>query len=132
MINVQSLKHEKGISLLEVLATISLLAMVALGTTANTIFAFQTNKRTQISNFAHNLAMAKIEEFAGIDVSTLDDSDDSVESNILVAGLTLSFTRTTNVTVNADNSRSVAVTVRCNDPKFTGTSSYTSTFALLE
>ena len=125
-------KNQAGLSIIEVLVSISLLSMVALATAGNTIVALKANKRTMVTNILHNLAIAKVEEFAGQDASQIDDSDDSTETSVTTAGTNLTFRRITQVTIGADGARTVDVTVSCNDPMYTSTASYSATFAVLE
>lgn len=117
---------------MEVMVSIVLLAIVGLANTGSLITGLQANKRTEVTNHLHNLAISKIEEFAGIDVIQIDASDSTTENNLTTAGTNLTFTRITNVVVNADGSRTVSVTVTCNSDRFNGQASYTSTFALFE
>ncbi|MCO6430874.1 MAG: hypothetical protein J5J00_08430 [Deltaproteobacteria bacterium] len=121
-----------GLSIIEVLVAMVLLGLVGLATAGSTISGLQANKRTEVTNFLHNIAISKIEEFAGMDVAQIDDGDDATETSVTTAGTNLTFTRVTEVTVKADQSRDVMVTVSCNDPRFTSTASYSSTFVLFE
>ena len=128
----QKLSKQRGVSLIEALASMSLFALVGLGLTGNTIYALKINKFTEVNNTIHNIAMSKIEEFAAVDASTLDDSDDSTESSVTTPGSNFTFRRVSNITVNAGGTRSIAVTVSCNDPRYASTKTYNATFAVWE
>ena len=116
--------------MLEIIAAMALFGLVALGITSNTMYALQINKMTEVSNTIQNLAMSKIEEFAGVNAATLDDGNDATETNVAVPGSKLTYTRITNITVNADNTRTVEVTVSCNNPRYKSTKTYRATFAV--
>lgn len=126
------MNNQKGFSVIEILVAILLLGMVALANAGSTITGLQANKRTEVSNILNNLAIAKIEEFAGLDVAQIDPSDGGTESNVTTPGTNLTFTRETTVTIKPDLSRDVSVNVTCNDPRFNATATYASTFVLFE
>lgn len=123
---------QRGVGLIEVLVSISLISILGAGLAMNTIVSYRANKIIEVGNAAHNLAIQKIEEFAGIDAVDLDDADDLTENSVVYSGLSMTFTRVTNVTVNANNTRQVDVTVTCNNTLFDTPVNYRATFSVWE
>jgi hypothetical protein len=103
-----------------------------MGFAMNTIVSLRANKIVEVGNALHNLAIQRIEEYAGVDAANLSDADDQTENNLTYGNMDLTFTRVTNVTIDADNTRKVDVTVTCNSTIFNSSVSYSSTFALWE
>lgn len=109
---------EAGFSLIEVLVSISIFAIASLGSYLSITTGLNVAKHTEVHYAASSLASSKLEEIASRDINSVDSSLNEVTHNVTWAGLDLTFTRTTVVTVNADDSRTVSVTVSCDHPKF--------------
>jgi prepilin-type N-terminal cleavage/methylation domain-containing protein len=121
--------EEEGFALVEVLVSITILAIISLGVTKNLVAALRTAKFTELNHAASSLAISKVEELAAVDVNSLDSSYSGTESAVSWTGLNISFTRQTTVTVNADESRTVAVVVSSNNPRMTTSVDFSTTFA---
>lgn len=106
-------QSQSGFSLIELMASVSLLAIVSVGsiqafTTAATIIRGSDRYSVQ-----SQLALNKLEEFAAIPASNLA-AGESIEKNLKVRGMT--FDRTTQVASFADGKRQVTITVAAVDP----------------
>jgi len=123
---------ERGMGLFEVLLALALISIGSLALAANTIGALQIAKKTTINHAASNLALSKIEELSAYDPKDIDGSFNSIENSIAVPGLNVTFKRTTVVAVNADNTRTVTVTVQSNSNAVKTGASFSTTFALWE
>lgn len=100
---------ERGFSIVEVLVSISILAVVGLSIASSTINSYVFLKRSFRSSLASQLALDKLELLATVNPDTLTTANNSTETNLKRDSVT--FTRTTTITVNADNSRTVSVSV---------------------
>jgi prepilin-type N-terminal cleavage/methylation domain-containing protein len=104
------MKHgERGVSMVEVLVAISILAISGLAVTQSTIRSFATLNQSYRTSVASQIALDKIESFAQQDPSTIQTS--SNESNNSVTHSGLQFLRSTSVAVNSDGSRTITVSV---------------------
>ena len=130
LVHLQRPGGEGGISLIEVLVALVLIGLMSVGISANSISSFQIMKKTEINNAASNLALSKVEQLSAIRVSDLDSSYDAVETNLGVTGMNATFTRTTTITVNADQSRTVEVKVESNSFKLGTSIVFTTTFSM--
>ena len=101
--------NEHGAALLDVLIALVLISLISAGLTLNSITASQALLKLQRKIYSQQLAQSKLEEFAMIDPSLLDDSYDDLELGVQAEGI--DFVRQVDVTVNADGSRSVEVSV---------------------
>lgn len=120
--------NEKGFSLIEVLVGFSILSVVALNITYSSILSYKITKRNIRNSIASQLAHERMEDLAAVSPANLGDTYDETESDLEVENI--SFTRVTEVTVNADNSRSVTVTVTANAEELGGAAEVSNTFAL--
>ncbi len=126
------LNEEAGFALVEALVSILIMAVISLGIAQNLIGALRTAKFTEVNHAASSLAISKMEELAAIDVSALNASHSSSESSVTWPGLDISFSRDTTVVVNADESRTVDVTVTSNSSKVSTSVDFSTTFATWE
>lgn len=122
------MRSEAGFSIMEVMVAVVILALVGLASAKNSIMSMSTFKRSMRNSIAMQLAVEKLEELGSVNPTTLDNSDDSTEANVVEDNIT--FTRVTQVTQNADESRTVTVTVNANDADLGGTYEVTNTFPL--
>lgn len=126
----------KGFTLVEVLVSAGLLAVIALGVGTNIITTFMVHKTVLVNEALNDLATEKIETYSSVNPLEMDDSnyDDSEPDggNTLTVGYlsnNITFSRSTDVVVNADDSRSIIVNVTCLHPLFSGKSvTKTTTF----
>ena len=119
---------QAGFSLLEVLTGISILLVMSLGVAQSSIMSLSTYKRTVRHSLAQQLAIEKLEEFAHKNPTTYDASDSATENNLIESYV--KFDRTTTITVGADGSRTVLVTVVAAKSDLGGYASYQSNFPL--
>lgn len=118
-----------GFSLIEVLVSISILSIVALGIGAGMIVGLKTYKKAQVNAALRTLAKEQLETMAGINPQEIDDTYDDNETGLTVSSISnMTFSRETDVTVNADNSRTVVVTVASEHSGFTKQLLMQSTF----
>jgi len=123
---------ESGFSLIEIMMSILILAVISLAVSSNLIAALRTAKFTQVNHAASSLAISKVEELAAIDTLNLDASYNATETSVAWPDFNINFTRTVVVTVNADESRTIDVTVVSNADKVPTTVEFTTTFAMWE
>ena len=119
------IKSEVGISLVEVLTSCSLFAMLALSMANAVITMHLTRGRTYHNSIASQLAIEGIENFQSLDPSTINASN-SASSTIARNGI--SFLRAVTITVNADQSRTINVSVTCPGCKLGGQAIVTNNF----
>lgn len=103
--------HAAGFSLMEVLVAIVIFGIAGLAMTSNAVVGFRFQKSTELGLLAKNLAVSKAEELSGVFLDDLDNSYDLTENNLTVTGHRIPFTRVTDVTIEADGSRTIDVTV---------------------
>jgi|GEM_PF-2595180 len=123
---------ESGLSLMEILVAIVLLGIMASAGISNLIVALRTAKYTEVNFAANSLAISKVEEISAIDVSALNASYNETEPDVPWSDLNLTFTRTTTISVNDDDSRTIDVSVVSNSPDVTTDVSFSTTLALWE
>lgn len=117
-----------GFGIIECLIAVTILAIVALGATYNTMYSISNSKRAMRSQVALELAESRMEGLAATDPSTLDSTDNSSETGL--HSMNVSFSRQTTVVVNADGSRTVTVVVSPTNSSLVGSHTLTSTFLL--
>ncbi len=125
---VLSRRNERGLSLIESLVAITILAVLGLSITYNTIYSYRITLRNIRYSVAAQLALERIEQLAARD--PIGISSDNNENESLMRNGNMEFVRTTVVTINADNSRTVRVDVVAADESLGGRSSLSNTFAL--
>ncbi len=103
--------------------------IVSLGLAGNTIGAIRIVKKTTVNYAASNLALSKIEQFAALDPTDLDESMSGVENAVTVPGLGISFQRETTVVSNADDTKTVTVVVKSNSRAVPTKAEFRTTFA---
>lgn len=128
----ETLRRDEGVTLMEVLVAITLVAIMAAAGISNLMVALRTAKHTEVNYAANTLAISKVEELAAVDVSALDSSYNGTESSVSWNDLNITFTRVTTVTVNADSSRTLSVDVSSNSDSVPTSVNFTTTFALWE
>lgn len=119
---------EGGFSLVEVMVAILILSVISLGSAYCTIMSLKVEKRNVRNAVAQELAVQKMEELAAMNPSSLSSANSVTESNVTYKNI--SYTRTTSISVNADNSRSITVTVNGNNSSLGGSASISTTYAL--
>lgn len=124
--------NEEGFSIIEVVVSIMIIASMSLGILSNILMALHSDKLVEVNQAAYNLALSKVEQFAAIKPSQLDASDDQSETGVAVSGMNITFARSAQVTVNADNSRTIQVDVSSERSNLATSVSYTTTFAVWE
>ena len=124
-------KKEFGGTLVEVLATVTILAFAAGTVGTSVITSLRIYKKSQVSAGAHTLGIQKIEQLSIVNRNALDDSYDESESNLVISTVdNLTFTRTVDVTVNSDNSKTVDVVVVSNNLNLPVSATYSTTFSV--
>lgn len=115
------LKHflnQQGIGIVEALGAISISSILILGLLQVQILAYKSSKKTFNEFVATRLAYEKLEDLKLQNPSTLDSSDNQVETGLTRESAT--FIRTTNISINADRSRTIVISVQ-NDYQTLGT-----------
>lgn len=128
------LQHEDegGFTILSVLVAVVLLAVVSLALSRNTMSSLRIMRLTEVNNAASNLAVSKIEEIAANDAANIDASLSDVENPLAYPGMSVTFTRTTNVVVNADNTRTISVQVASNHSALPTTVNFSTALSVWE
>lgn len=113
-------KNQAGITLIEIIVSISILAIIALALESNILTTVRNHKTIQVISALNNLAIGKLEEYGAVNPQDMDSSShDSTETGLTVSYLSgFTFTRVTDVTQNADDTRTVIVTVTSNHPAY--------------
>ena len=130
--NTCQFNSESGLGLIEIIASISILTIVGFGISMSLVTGIRVHKHTQINYAARSLAVSRLEEYAAIETTELDDNYDDSETGITTAGTTITFARVTNVTVNSDDSRTVEVTVSSENHLIDTSVNFVTTFAVWE
>lgn len=125
-------RGECGISLVETLVSLLLTMIASLALVNSFVTSMRVAKLTEVHYAASTLAASRIEEMAAIDVSSLSSSNNSSEPILVYPGMNISFSRQTTITINADNSRTVAVQVSSNSEVLPTTVSFGTTLARWE
>lgn len=110
--------NEKGVGLIEAIGALSISAILILGIFQVQILAHKSSKKAFNEFVATRLAYEKLENLKLQDPSFLDSSDNETETGLVRENAT--FSRTTNITVNGDRSRTIFITVG-NDYQTLGT-----------
>lgn len=117
---------------MEVMVSISILAIMSLGLGRSIVTALTNHKTVQVNSALNLLGVERLEEYAAINPQSMDnDSHDDTETGLTLSYLSneITFTRVTNVTVGADASRTVDVTVTCSHPKFPKSLSFQAVYS---
>lgn len=118
---------ERGVSVVEVLVAISLLAISGLAVAQSTIRSFATLSQSYRTSVASQIALDKIESLAQLDPSTIQTTSNESKTSITQSGLL--FYRSTSITINSDGSRTILVSVT-SPTGLSGKSTLTSTLPL--
>lgn len=123
---------ESGFGMIEALASLFMIAVVSAALVSGLQVALRTAKFTEVHHAASSLAASKIELLAAKDVANLTSGDGGTEASVTWPGFNnLTFTRTTTVTVNADSSRTIQVSVVPNDSNLTMNVQFDTTFSIV-
>lgn len=99
---------EQGSIIIEVLVGIIILSIMALGLMRSTLMSLRIREHSVRSSYAMQIAADTIETYSAINPSSLTDSNDLTD---VVTRIGVSFNRVVNVTVNADDSRTIDVAI---------------------
>lgn len=102
---------EAGIGLIEVLVATLLLMLVGGAMVSNLHFSLRSAKFIEVQHAASTLASDRIEQIAARDVLDISAALNETDTVVPWPGINLSFKRSTTITVKADGSRSVQVSV---------------------
>lgn len=119
---------EQGFSIIEVVASLLMVALISLGVMKSSLLSHKTVNLNQLEAVANQLAVEKLEEFAGIDPINISTADNSTETNLQRKNTT--FSRVVQVSINSDQSRTVLVTVTGNLSILNVNQSVSSTFSV--
>ena len=100
--------------MVELLVTTFILSFISLGVAKSTVVAYKTSNHTRAESVAMQMAIETMEEYTSINPQTLADDSDTTDPIIVREGL--SFSRVVDVTIDANRSRNVQVTVESNSP----------------
>ena len=120
---------QAGITMVEVLVALLLFCIIGLGLTKSAVAAINYQKRTEIANLAKNLAVSKAEELSGVKLDELTSAYNHTETDISIATHEIKFNRTTAITVNADGSRTITISVTSSTPLLPNPVSFSTRFA---
>jgi Tfp pilus assembly protein PilV len=119
--------HERGLSAVEVLVAIALLAISGLAVAQSTIRSFSFLNQSYRSSLASQIALEQLELLAQQNPATLQESGGESAAQVIHSGLT--FYRSTTISINSDGSRTVSVSVS-SPTGMHGKASLSTTFAL--
>jgi len=117
---------EAGISMLEMLFSLVLFAIMGLGLSYSSISASHAQGRNERNSLAMQIGLETLEDFTGRDPETLSDADDTINESISRGGY--AFLRSIDVTIEFDRTRTVDVTIR--NVAMNITANFSSSFAL--
>ncbi len=123
---------ESGFGLLEVLVAMVLASLITVGIALNMATALKVGKLTEAHFAASTLANSHIEELAAVDALDLDASYNETDTQVTFPGLNINFNRSTQVVVNADNSRTITVSVTSTHAGIPTFARFSTTLALWE
>lgn len=121
------IKGQEGYTLIELLVGMLLIAIISMAVMRNTTGALWASKLTEVNHIASSLAISKAEELAAQEAQNIAATA-TTETNLTHAGSNITFTRTTTVTVNADNSRDIVIVVSSENPNVPTTVTFQTTF----
>lgn len=102
-----------GFTIVELLVSLLLMGILAAAIARGTTVSLSLSKQTRVSQLMHNLAVGRLEEISGTKASFLT-AGTGVEAEVSAPGAEFTFTRTTAITIENDNTRAVTVTVASN------------------
>jgi Tfp pilus assembly protein PilV len=120
-------EFERGLSVVEVLVAISLLAISGLSVAQSTIRSFAHLSQSYRTSVASQIALEHLELIAQRDPSTLGATENESSTTVIQSGLT--FYRSTVISVNGDGSRTISVSVT-SPTGLTGRASLSTTLPL--
>lgn len=119
--------------MVEALVTMVLIGIACLGFVLSQSTAIRIAKMTEAHYAASSLAASKVEMLASIDSSELDSTYNETAALVTWPGLNnVVFTRTTTITVHADNSKTINVTVDSSNTNIPAHVNFVTTFATWE
>jgi len=116
---------QRGVSLMEALVGMVLLAIIGLAITGSTIFFIKMRHKAMADALATQLALEKLEEFAAIDPANYSSGQSWSET---VSRSGRNFTRESRVTVNSDDSRTFVVNISAEKITIGGEISMSNTY----
>jgi Tfp pilus assembly protein PilV len=105
---------QKGFGVIEVLFGILLIGISSLAVTSEIMMSLKTGLLLESSYAAHSLAIQRAEQISAMNISNITAADSGTETGLTFPGVSSTFTRATNITVNTDNSRSLEIIVTRN------------------
>ena len=120
---------EDGFTVVELMLGILIISIMGLATMSSIVGSYRIAARLELNYSAHFLAIAKAEELSSIKVDNLDASDSSSETGLLAPGYNLTFSRVTTITVNADETRDIAIQVSNEEGPYTVQITYNTTLS---
>lgn len=109
-------QSQSGFSLIEMMASVALLAIVSLGSIQAFATAATIIRGSDRSAVQSQLALNKLEEYAATPASSLA-AGEAKEKNLKVRGMT--FERTSQIVSFGDGRQQVTITVAATDPRIT-------------
>lgn len=119
-------QSESGFLIAELMLVLILLGIFGLSLLRANLMSVSSHGAAEMEALASEIGAEAMEEYAGIDPINLDDADD--RSDTVERG-THVFNRVVNVTVNADSSRTIVVTIASQNPRYTTSVTFQNRFA---
>lgn len=116
-----------GFGLLEILVSIVIMGLISLGLAYSMATSFKVSNRTVHHAVAAQLAQETMEDYFSIDPQSLDDTDDFTDTVTYDGD---SYTRTVDITVNTDRSRTVEISIIGVNSLLGGSATVSNSFAL--
>lgn len=108
---IEMQKKEAGFGVIELLFGILIISIAGVAVMSDIVTSYQNGVRFELNYAAHALAVSKAEYFSAANIASIDSSNNSVETGLSTPGVKTTFSRTTSITVNADNSRTINIVV---------------------
>ena len=118
---------ENGSSLMEILVALAFIAVVTLAFASSSKTSYKSFQHSSYNRSASRLASQTMEDLTSQSPGTLSDLDDLTENSVVDG--TKTFSRTVDVTVNSDSTRTLSVTVTSNHSLYPVSVSLQSTVA---
>ncbi len=122
-----SSRAENGFSLVEALVSLTLFLILSLNVLQNTLVTYNSTHRTIRNSVAMEVALEAMEQLSNTDPQTLSDLNDATE---YVTRDGTMFSKSLEVTIESDRSRTVEVVVRGPSDQAAGEAYLRNSFSL--
>lgn len=125
-------QDERGITMMEVLVGLLLMGIIGMMFASSFTTGLRVATITAANHAASCLATSRMEELAAVDTLDLDSSYNENAVSVSWPDISFPFARTTQVITNADNSRTITVSVSSTNSAVPTSVSFSTTLAMWE